>query len=202
MLPILLAVAPGSVLTGNRIALAKGTVPAHPLLLTQTIANLAKGKKNGLSCTDAEAAEIDEVVSMLEAQNPTPNPAESPLLDGTWRLLYTSTKGGSAGKLGPFVGTVKQVITFGEDYYNEVALRGVRAVLAAHWEVLSPTSWSVIFDTLTIRVLGRRVVEKPFPPGQTGIWRMTYLSEDLRILRASGSNSPDVENVYVLQKQP
>ena len=116
----------------------------------------------------------------------------------------TSTKGGSAGKLGPFVGSVKQVMDLssgdGPSYYNEVKLRGVRAQLDAHWETLDPQRWKVIFDTLSVYVLGKRVVEKPFPPGQTGIWRMTYLDDKMRVLRASGSNTPETENVYVLAK--
>ena len=193
-----------ALLTGGRVALSKGSLPAHPLLLAQTIEGLAAGKKNGLACSDAEAAELDEIICMLEAQNPTTAPAESALLDGTWRLVYTSTKGGSAGKLGPFVGSVKQVMDLssgdGPSYYNEVKLRGVRAQLDAHWETLDPQRWKVIFDTLSVYVLGKRVVEKPFPPGQTGIWRMTYLDDKMRVLRASGSNTPETENVYVLAK--
>ena len=200
MLPLMTLTAVG-LLTGSRISLAKGSCPAHPLLLKQTISKLADGKRNGLACTPAEACELDEIISMLEAQNPTAAPAESPMLDGTWKLLYTSTKGGSAGKLGPFVGAVTQVMDHPSGtYYNAVALRGVRAVLAAHWEVLDPNRWKVIFDTIEFRVLGRRLIRKPFPPTQTGIWRMTYLDDELRILRASGSNSPEVENVYVLAK--
>ena len=50
--------------------------------------------------------------------------------------------------------------------------------------------------------VAKQLVKKPFPPSQTGIWRMTYLDERVRVLRASGSNTPDVENVYVLAKEP
>ena len=197
-----LLVAASGLLSGSRVALGKGNCPAHPLLLKQTVEQLVAGKKNGLGCTVAEAAEIEEVVGMLEAQNPTAAPAQSELLDGTWHLLYTSTKGGSAGKLGPFVGAVTQVMDLGAaSYANNVRLRGVRATLDAHWETLDPTTWKVIFDTITIRVLGRRLLSKPFPPTATGIWRMTYLDSRLRVLRASGSNSPEVENVYVLAKE-
>ena len=47
-----------ALLTGNRVSLSKGSYPAHPLLLKQTVASLAAGKRNGLTCSDAEAAEV------------------------------------------------------------------------------------------------------------------------------------------------
>ena len=198
-----IAASASALLTGSRVALSKGASPAHPLVLTQTIAQLSDGKRNGLKCTPAEAAELEEIIGMLERQNPTQAPAESALMDGSWRLLYTSTKGGSAGKLGPFVGKVKQVMDHGAGTYcNVLQLRGVRATLAAHWDVVDPSTWKVIFDSISFRVLGKQLVKKPFPPSQTGIWRMTYLDERVRVLRASGSNTPDVENVYVLAKEP
>jgi hypothetical protein len=84
MLSSLLACA--GLLTGPRIALCKGSYPAHPLVLSQTIEALAAGKKNGLACTPAESEELEEVISMLEAQSPTEAPAQSALLDGAWRL--------------------------------------------------------------------------------------------------------------------
>jgi hypothetical protein len=36
--------------------------------------------------------------------------SRSPQSEGMWRLVYTSTKGSSSGKLGPFVGEVLQEI--------------------------------------------------------------------------------------------
>lgn len=42
--------------------------------------------------------------------------ARSNGVDGTWRLLFTTTKGGSSGKLGPFVGEVLQKIDTGSGY--------------------------------------------------------------------------------------
>ena len=188
-----------ALLTGSRVALAKGKLPAHPLVLKQTIADLAAGKKNGLKCTPAEAGELDEIICMLEAQNPTTAPAESPLLDGTWKLLYTTTKGGSAGKLGPLTGNVLQVFSYDDGCYSNVLkIPPIRATLDAHWEVMDQSRWKVIFDRITFRILGLKVASKPFPPSQNGVWRMTYLDDSFRVLRASGSNTPEEENVYVL----
>ena len=70
-----------------------------------------KGKPNGLSSTPALRDEIRSLVEALEASNPSRNPADSKLMAGFWRLLYTtSTEGGNAGKLGPLVGAVFQDI--------------------------------------------------------------------------------------------
>jgi len=41
----------------------------------------------------ANRAEINELVLKLETQNPTAQPAESPLLNGVWELLYTGGYG-------------------------------------------------------------------------------------------------------------
>jgi hypothetical protein len=203
--------ASAALLTGPRVALGiKGASAVHPLALTQTIASLAEGTKNGLACTDREAAELGTLIGLLEEQNPTADPAESALLDGDWKLLYTSTKGGSAGKLGPFVGRVNQLMELGnQKYTNVVKVRGAQAALAAHWDVLDACTWRVFFDTLTVRVLGRNLIKKPFPEGTSGIWRMTYLDTRIRILRARGEPRPGAEsdndeplpeNVYVLTR--
>ena len=41
--------------------------------------------------------------------------------------------------------------------------------------------------------------------GQEGVWRLTYLDEDLRILFAAGMTNQGkparVENIYILQKK-
>ena len=112
---------------------------------------------------------------MALAEPTTAAPAESPLLDGNWRLLYTSTKGGSAGKLGPFVGQVTQVMDYkGLSYFNVVKLPLLSATLDAHWDVKDPSTWKVIFDRLTIRIFGKRVISKPFPETATGILGTIY----------------------------
>ncbi|GAB4821945.1 hypothetical protein N2152v2_008991 [Parachlorella kessleri] len=49
------------------------------------------GVDRGLSASSDARAEIDELITQLEAKNPTPQPNETPkLLNGTWRLVYTA----------------------------------------------------------------------------------------------------------------
>ncbi|KAF6253398.1 astaxanthin vesicles associated protein [Scenedesmus sp. NREL 46B-D3] len=49
------------------------------------------GTERGLSARSEVRAEINELITQLEAKNPTPSPTEMmALLDGTWKLVYTS----------------------------------------------------------------------------------------------------------------
>ncbi|HEY9850929.1 MAG TPA: PAP/fibrillin family protein [Leptolyngbyaceae cyanobacterium] len=50
------------------------------------------GKNRGLLATEAEKQAIMALVAQLEDRNPTPRPTEAAhLLDGNWRLLYTTS---------------------------------------------------------------------------------------------------------------
>ena len=44
---------------------------------------------NGLKATKAQQKEIDIIVQSIEALNPTLNPANSLLMNGYWRMIYT-----------------------------------------------------------------------------------------------------------------
>ena len=52
------------------------------------------GKNRGLLATERDKQAILMAIAQLEDRNPTPRPVEaSELLDGNWRLLYTTSKG-------------------------------------------------------------------------------------------------------------
>ena len=52
------------------------------------------GKNRGLLATERDKQAILIAIAQLEDRNPTPRPVEaSALLDGNWRLLYTTSKG-------------------------------------------------------------------------------------------------------------
>ncbi len=52
------------------------------------------GKNRGLLATERDQQAILVLIAQLEDRNPTPRPVEAiDLLDGNWRLLYTSSKG-------------------------------------------------------------------------------------------------------------
>lgn len=42
----------------------------------------------------ADRIKINEMLIQLEPKNPTQDPAESPLINGVWELLYTGGYGG------------------------------------------------------------------------------------------------------------
>jgi len=107
------------------------------------------GTGRGLSARSEVRAEINELISQLEAKNPTPNPTEvMGLLGGTWQLAYTCNSGLNGvlalGKL-PLVtvGDITQTIdTVAMTVENQVNLSGPLASTSlkttASYEVRSP----------------------------------------------------------------
>jgi len=104
------------------------------------------------------------------------------------------------------VGEVEQLICIegrevGEqDYYNFVRIAGgaVEGALRATWDVLAKDKWQVNFESVRFSVLGVTLVEKDL--SAVGVWRMTYLDDDFRILYASGGRNIPKENIYILAK--
>jgi hypothetical protein len=60
------------------------------------------GTENGLNCNESQRADIEALITALEALNPTPLPASSGLVDGNWRVVYSTAPAPSNGSLGPF----------------------------------------------------------------------------------------------------
>mmetsp|Transcript_10321 Transcript_10321/g.21702 ORF Transcript_10321/g.21702 Transcript_10321/m.21702 type:complete len:343 (+) Transcript_10321:103-1131(+) len=58
-----------------------------PLLL-----RIAAATDRGQLCSPEQAEEAERVLNSLAAQNPTKNPVDSEMLDGTWELIYSSAK--------------------------------------------------------------------------------------------------------------
>ena len=136
--------------------------------------------------------------------------SNSPKLDGVWDLVFTTNDGSSAGKIGPFVGDVQQDITLQDQaYVNYVSLGPVLAFLGATWENIGSNKWKVIFVDISLKVLGIQLLNKKFPENTTGIWRMTYLDDDFRVLYAAGGKTDTAtknkdgktENIYILGKR-
>ncbi|MGH2416430.1 MAG: PAP/fibrillin family protein, partial [Microcystaceae cyanobacterium] len=52
------------------------------------------GKNRGLLETETDRVKVLSAIEQLEDHNPTPNPiAAKDLLEGNWRLLYTTSRG-------------------------------------------------------------------------------------------------------------
>jgi PAP_fibrillin len=157
--------------------------------------------------------DLHAMIAELEAQTPTPNPLESPLLMGDWRLLYTTSQGILGLDRIPLtdLGEVYQAIR-GDRVYNIaetkslVGIEGIVAV-AARYEASSAVRVQVKFER---SILGLRslmgygsatefidaleaktkfwAIDVPIPARESsgsGWLEVTYLDETLRISRGN-----------------
>ena len=110
-------------------------------------------------------------------------------LAGTYDLLYSMAKGGSNGKVGPFVGAVTQVILDEQNFINQVSLFGGALVvqLYAQREIIDDNKIRVSFVETVFKLFGNEV--KRQPTEGTGVWKQLYVesgqdgSAKLRVMR-------------------
>ncbi|CAM9243681.1 unnamed protein product, partial [Ascophyllum nodosum] len=165
--------------------------------LKQTIVEKAAGTSNGLEATDDQRDVIAEAINELVALNPTEDITTSGSHSaGTWDLVYTTTRGASGGKLGPFVGSVQQEVDIaGDVYINYVRVGRLTGKLEATWEVVNKRQWKVIFKTIAFSLWGQQLIKRDL--AQEGLWTLSYLDEDFRVLTAR-SLERETGNLYVL----
>lgn len=171
--------------------------------LTNSLILITKDTSNGIKIQPVAKSKVNTMVKELESLNEEKKITTSPLMNGNWKLIYTSNNGSSAGKLGFFIGRVDQDIELSSNkYINYVRLGGniVQGALSATWDNLSPKVWKVKFIDVTISVLGIPITKKSLI-GSEGIWRMTYIDDNIRILYAQGGKNAKIENVYILAKE-
>jgi hypothetical protein len=149
----------------------------------------------GLLASDEEMEEIARLCTRLEGLNPTPSPLSSPLINGGWELLYT-TSGSILGatKPPPFrpSGIIIQVLDAvnlkarnieSSPFYNQVS---------ADLEPLGGSRVGVKFQEF--KIFGLIPVKAPQRISGSGAWLdITYLDEDTRISRG------DKGNLFVLR---
>ncbi|MEC4986562.1 MAG: PAP/fibrillin family protein [Oscillatoria sp. PMC 1068.18] len=181
------------------------------------------GKNRGLLVKELEKVAILAAIAQLEDFNPTPRPVERlDLLEGDWRLLYTTSKGLLGFNRVPLVetGQIYQCIrTDGTRVYNFAELGGLPFLegliaVAATFEPVSAKRVNVKFNRSIIglqKFLNYRSPQdfikqieagKKFPPvdfkienrEQKGWLDITYLDDDLRIGRGNEGS------VFVLTK--
>ncbi len=163
------------------------------LLTSKTVVN------NGIYATIEQRNDINACVQQLEKLNPTKRPAlASSLLKGRWKMIYTDIPiAPSNGKLGPFIGKVYQDLVPAtskntKDGYikNILDLSSIiNGELCAIQSIYSDDTWRIDFDYVENKFFGIPFQKKEFPPigtegSQTRFWKLQYLDEDLRILRA------------------
>jgi len=182
------------------------------------------GKNRGLLATEPDKQAILMAIAQLEDQNPTPNPIEaSELLDGNWRLLYTTSKGIlnldqlPLFKLGPIYQSIRatsSTLYNIAEVYGLPYLEGLVSVVA-RFEPVSAYRVQVKFersifglqrligyqsptDLIQQIETGKKFAAVDFSldsRDQQGWLDITYLDNDLRLGRGNEGN------VFVLTKK-
>ena len=126
-------------------------------------------------------------------------PAMLPLR-GTYELLYSGSKGGSNGKVGPLSGTVQQIIVDERRFINQVSFFGGSLRIALHADriPLNETCARVRFRGMVYTLFGKEL--KRTRMKGDGIWRTDYArvgadgnSAGLRVMRTP--------SLFVLQQR-
>jgi PAP_fibrillin len=180
-------------------------------------------KNRGLAATEAQKPAILAAIAQLEGRNPTPRPVEMPqLLEGNWRLLYTTSRGILGFESIPFLqlGEVYQCVrTQTAQLYNIAEIQGI-PLLAGIVSVaaqFAPASERRVTVTFVRSIIGlKRLIDYQTPAQfiqaieqgqkftaidfkienreQQGWLDVTYLDDDLRIGRGNEGS------VFVLTK--
>ena len=181
------------------------------------------GKNRGLLATERDQLAILAAIAQLEDRNPTPRPTEaSDLLDGNWRLLYTTSRGLLNIDQFPLVklGQIYQLIRASEGrIYNLAEVQGLPFLeglvsVAARFEAVSERRVEVKFERAVLGL--QRLIGYQWPSQfvqrletgekflaidfsiagreQQGWLDLTYIDADLRIGRGNEGS------VFVLTK--
>eukprot|EP01036_Dinobryon_divergens_P039435 gene39435-51984_t len=133
-----------------------------------------KCRPNGLSATQSMRSDINSLAEILEASNPTRNPADSKLMGGIWRMIYTTaTSGGNAGRIGPLTGDVDQDLQPQNGIIKNICkiqFPPLLATLTANQSKLDRNNWRVDFIDLKVKIFGQSIVLTKFPSGIFRIW--------------------------------
>ena len=181
------------------------------------------GKNRGLLANEIDNARVLSAIQQLEDINPTPNPlGAKDLLNGDWRLLYTTSKGILGLDRFPLfkLGQIYQCIRVSEaKVYNIAEIIGLPMLeglvsVAARFDPVSERRVNVIFERSIVglqrflsyqtpaKLIHQIEAGKKFLPidfkidrGQQKGWlETTYLDGDMRIGRGNEGN------VFVLTK--
>ncbi|KAF8669840.1 hypothetical protein HU200_051014 [Digitaria exilis] len=192
-------------------AVAEAEAPASPEAsevagLKARLKEALYGTERGLRASSETRAEIVELITQLEARNPTPAPTEAlTLLNGKWILAYTSFS-----QLFPLLGSGRLPelvkIKFDEGVIGTPQLTD-SIVLPEKFELfgqnidLSPlkgifSSIENAASSVAKTISGQPPLKIPIRTDNAESWLLTtYLDEDLRISRGDGSS------IFVLFKE-
>jgi len=184
--------------------------------------NAIAGTNRGLSATDSQKQAILATIAQLEDRNPTPRPVEAAtLLEGDWRLLYTTSRGILGINQFPLInlGQVYQCIRVKQaKLYNIAEVAGLPLAegivsVSARFEPVSERRVHVSFERSILglqRFIGYQspgafiqqieagqkfaAIDFTINRDQNGWLDITYLDENLRVGRGNEGS------VFVLTK--
>lgn len=173
------------------LAVESATATAGAHAKAELIAACSAAPRNGVGASEAEAEAVERAAKSLEAWCPA-EPARKPL-SGVWELVYTTSVGGSSGKVGPFVGAVTQTIVGEAEFVNSVSLLGgaLRVALRAERQVLGADRIRVTFMEMEVSLFGRVLLRRP--TRGSGVWKQRFVDETLRVM--------DTPSLFVLRKR-
>ena len=142
----------------------------------------------GCDATEEQQAKVERLASELAGTGYDGAQAKVPL-SGTYELLYSMSKGGSSGKVGPLVGKVTQIIVDETGFINQVELFGGALTIQLHAkrEVIDDDRIRVSFVETVFMLFGIELKRSP-AKGQ-GVWEQVYVergldgSAQLRVMR-------------------
>ena len=190
--------------------------------MKQALSELMSGTDRGRTTSPKQQQELETKLQQLEATCTLKAPANSPLVEGSWIVDYTTAPPPSNGQLGPFRGVARQVVSLKDGTYRNLLSvppnDWLTASLDATWEEWdgkyldeeSPTKdttphvggscWKVTFDSLTIRLFGIPLFTNKFDNVQR-IWRTTYVDDQTRIVRAGKTGRQDDEMTFYMTRE-
>ena len=193
------------------------------LQIEESIANTDRGR----SINDMQRAEVHKLLSYLESLCPLSEPGRDPRMEGNWIVEYTDAPPPSNGQL-LFKGIAKQVIDLqSKTYRNELYVGGsgidqdenawLSAILDARWEEwdgvyldesgsvsdetdVGGSTWKVDFESITLSLFQRPLFTQQFKVGTSRTWRMSYLDDDTRIVRAGKTGRGEDDWIFYMRR--
>jgi hypothetical protein len=170
---------------------------------------VSKTQPNGIKAKPDQREEVNRLVEQLEKVNPTKNPANSPIMNGFWRMTYTdyAPAAPSSGQLGPFIGDVYQDLDSNAGIIKnilDIKFPPLRGALIAKQRVKDKVTWEIEFDRVGNKIGGfiSLPIQKFIPGDQIRLWEITYLDQTTRIMRARRPESArDDSFVFILERE-
>jgi len=165
----------------------RGKTKAELLALCDEVAPF--GTRASVEQHDAIKEKIMELASCTP--NPSPCTTRADLFNGVHDSVYSTNPGSSGGRFGPLTAAAvyQTIVNFPSSLVNTaVVVPGLlRADLQADFDILSEDQVRVNFRSATLSLFGGLLKStKQFGvPNAAGTWKILYVDEDLRLLRAN-----------------